>query len=422
MNYPNYISVQFGKLILATVLTCVFLLSISPVKASESLVSDNIIEIVRSNLVDKQVISIGKYTIVLNHTPEEFKEIMLNKALMKSSSSDNLYRSLGLNTDAESHHKTLKKYFAGINQRYFSESPAFAMHKINAMYLDVPRISHDKDFNVHKHYNKLQKQTNIVTTSINTATPTIRPEIDRFDDFLYNLSTEELMDTSTEILIQKFNDLNPPLPTIPDIANLQSKLLDIRSKIAKINKVFDDWFWFLQPKLYQPTLTLKQISDNNMNIDWIYLHELSHLLSEQNPPISFSFRSSDQRSLLREMHSDVFAAIMLNYEKKTDIYKKIDSIIYSRALKNADSKHFTIAPLMVLKILMSNKNYQHRSVSHKQKKLIIKSIMDSTTNHLEDIIKIGDNMDAFNQKGSATQLKEIVRLILIDLSKNSALL
>lgn len=404
------------KIITASLLFIILILS-TPSFASERLVSSDIIEKIKSAGTEKKLFAIDGYTIVLNHTIDEFKDALLEQAKSKKNTSDSLYKFIGLNTEGYSDYKFLKNYFKNIDFTVVRYSPAFAMQKIKAIYIDVKRVLADTELNINKHYHDLQNKTYTVMTTINQSPP-VKSEVDRFEEYLDSLSSEELLSTSTESLISDFNKTSPPVrpPLNPD--KLQKSLLVIKNKMAKINNVFQDWSWFLQPKLYQPQLSLKEISDNNMNIDWIYLHELGHLLTQQQQVIDFSFRTKSERSLVREMKSDLFAALMLDYPTKSDFYKKIDSIIFSRTLKNSKSKHFTTAPLMALKILMSHPDYS-LNFTYNKKIQLLDALMDSTSPHLKNIIKIGDSTNSKNHEDVAERLKGVVRDILMDISNDN---
>jgi hypothetical protein len=403
-------------------------LIVAPASSTASLVGSEVINKIALSKHTKTQIPLGKYTIYLNHTIEEFKESMFEKARNIKNDSDEFYKFLGLRTESQTQINNLNTYFSDPGFAQVETAPAFAMSKVNVIFLNTDRIEGNTDFNIKSRYDTLRSsiddiQSIIQNTSSNPPKQTtIYPTPNDFSQYLDSLHSDILLSLTTEQLIKNFESIYPPkLSTTTKHPNLntedlEDKLTTINSSISSITDIFKNWSWFLNQTSGSTPLTLQEISQNNTGLDWVYLHELSHLSkAQQKLKDDHYFLSKSKTRLLREMNSDLFAAIMLNYKDKQIMYKKIDSMMFARILKYQDTSHFTLVPLMVMKTLMKYPGYIAVN-SHSRKEIVIQKIIKATVPYLDDIMTTNSDMTKFNHEYAAHQFKKYVFSILKDLA------
>ena len=393
-----------------------------------NLTTAKIINKISLNKYTKTEIPLGDYMIYLNHTTEELKNSMLDKARNIKNDTDGLNKFLGLKTKSQTRLKFLNDYFAKPGFVSISSSPAFALADINTIALDVKRIESHPDFNVKSYYDSIkldiaELKSSLSTTPLNSPSPQlIHPSSEDFSQYLNTLPSHSLTTLSIQHIINNFKALHPPIPTLLDASapsKLRTKILKLNESLLSMTNIFQDWYWFLTSPTSPTPITLEEISANNTAINWVYLHELSHLSQAQtNLKKDYHFPSKAKTRLLREINSDLFAAIMLDYDNQSTIFKKIDSMMYTRILKYQDTIHFTLVPLMVMKIIMHHPNYTNISTFH-QKEIVIQQIIQATIPHLDDIITTNSNMTKTNHHSSALKLKKYVFAILKDLASTT---
>lgn len=323
------------------------------------------------NRFQKIKLKFGDNSLYLNYGMDEFKEDLLYHIRNKENESDELYRLLGMKTYGESWAEKMKKYLAGEGFAKSKNSPAFALRGVNAIFVDYNKILNNKFINIHKYYED--------------------GAVGKHEVIYENKEGE-----------------------IKDPQKIKTKFQ------KKVDAIFVDWSWFLQGVDNEKTISLDEVSDNNLKLSWVVLHEAAHVYNDGGfEGWDYVLNDNNERKLIKEMHSDIYAATHIPSINAKEHYKKIDSMMFSRMMSLHNSTHFTIAPLMALKIMISKPGFWESHMVGLKKERVARELIKVSKSHVGAIIRVADMRDEVGSAGIAGELKGVVKKMVVDL--NSAL-
>lgn len=130
--------------------------------------------------------------------------------------------------------------------------------------------------------------------------------------------------------------------------------------------------------------------------------------------MGFISQGEKNNKLTREIHSDLYAAVHIPVKNKEEHYKKIDSMMFSRMMTSDQTSHFTVAPLMALKIMISKDGFRDKYLMDHKKEIVADKIVGISEAYVDEIINLVENKSG---KELAESLRPIVKNIVIKLDK-----
>lgn len=366
---------------------------------------ESFLEKINADKHTQREVGFGSNILYLNYEIEDFKSAVTKKILSEKSKTDEVYKFFGFNTDAQSKQKRIEEVFESDKFKKTKTSPGFSFGELRAIYVNYNNMLNNKNINIKKFYGDIQiDQTNhVLSTEEDTE--------EAFNEYLDALPSEDLINLSTDELVERYYKMIEVASDLP-IEEIQKR--KIKNKVVK--SIFSSWSWFLSAINNAKVISVEEITENNLDLSWPVLHEVAHLYRRDKVDLlNQTFKDEKESVLFMEIYSDIFAAMFMPHDNAYDHYKKIDSIMFTRILAYKDVRHFTVAPLMALKILISKPGFLDRYSSVKAKEDLAIKLVKASGLYLTKILDLAQKLDLENQDFVAEDLKWIVFDILQDL-------
>lgn len=384
----------FKKILGATVVILQF---ITP-NASHATNIRAFVEDLNDNKHVKTKVGIGSSTLYMNYGLDEFKDSVIASVKERKDNSDVYYKFFGLRTDGESYALLLQDYFDGeYFKKHAVKSPGFSLKNVRAIYINYKNLYDNKYINIKKYYGQAKAR------SVNNN--------ESLDEHLNSIAMNALMETSAKNLVDGYyKNGNPGVGGAIEISMEQQNYRD------KVDNIYKDWKWFLQGYHGAPMLGIDEITENILNMGWIVMHEAAHIYNDGGLDWASGMEVDVEKKLIKEMHSDIYAAVFIPSVSVEDHYNKLDSMMFSRIMSYKAASHFTVAPIMALKILISKAGLWDQYSNEIKKEELARLLTSISKKYIEDIVDIVNNNGAQDQSGTVKALKKIVFLMVKDLA------
>lgn len=357
----------------------------------------------------KKEINFGSKTLYLNYNINEFKDAVTQRIESDLSSTDHFYQFFGLNTDKSLLAKKIQLLFDSKKFNKLTASPGFTFIEIDSIYVNFNHMYNGKNINIKKFYGDA-----VVADSQDSTTSIKDDSVQGLKAYLDNLPSSDLIDLSVDQLVNGYYQ---------ELENNNNLDKNSSPKVVQENKVlrmvFDSWDWYLKPIGNNNRISIDEITNNNLDLPMVVLHEIAHLHSQGKlAPLKADFQDKMEKQFFSEIYSDVFTGVFTPSDNIDDHYKKIDSMMFSRILAHNDHRHFTVVPLMVLKRLISQPGFYDKYSSSKSKQDLVISLVNASGSYLTQILSIVKKLNLNNQSSVADDLQVVVENILKDMNND----
>jgi hypothetical protein len=326
---------------------------------------DDFVERLNSDKFAKKKIEFGDNTLYMNFPLEEFKNSVLTNIRSTKHATDGFFNLFGMETYGESRAGDIEKYFESDKFEKAVASPAFALRSLKLTFVDYKKIINNKNINIDKFYNA-------------KITP----------------------DKMNEAIVSGINREN-----------------ERQNYRLKINNLFRDWAWFLQGIGGNAVVGIDEISRKNLDLGWVVLHEAAHIYDGGGIYEADTIASDKETALIKEMHSDLYAAIYMPSDGTKEHYQRIDSMMFSRLMTMHNASHFTVVPLMALKIILSKPGVWSSHMQGIRKEELVRAIIEISKDYVGTIIEVVNNKNNVKTLTTVQKLKTLVKNIVLRVDK-----